>query len=124
MIFLLQTRAVSKVGVFSRFILWLLFFYVLLAVRQEFTKWTNEVFPIRKDQAKRSRNAPTVLWDISKARMNYRKAYARYLTNVKYSVRLRCKLTARSMFFLLGVKGGFLFLITKKEKSPLKPRCS
>jgi hypothetical protein len=28
------------------------------------------------------------------------------------------------MFFLLGVKGGFLFLITKKEKSPLKPRCS
>jgi hypothetical protein len=28
------------------------------------------------------------------------------------------------MFFLLGVKGGLLFLITKKEKSPLKPRCS
>jgi hypothetical protein len=27
------------------------------------------------------------------------------------------------MFFLLGVKGGLLFLITKKEKSPLKPRC-
>ena len=24
------------------------------------------------------------------------------------------------MFFLFGVKGGFLFLITKKEKSPLK----
>jgi hypothetical protein len=24
------------------------------------------------------------------------------------------------MFFLLGVKGGLLFLITKKEKSPLK----
>ena len=31
--------------------------------------------------------------------------------------------TARSMFFLLGVKGGLLFLITKKEKSTLKPRC-
>jgi hypothetical protein len=24
------------------------------------------------------------------------------------------------MFFLFGVKGGLLFLITKKEKSPLK----
>ncbi len=56
--------------------------------------------------------------------MNLRKAYARYLTNVKYSVRSRCELTARSMFFLFGVKGGLLFLITKKEKSPLKPRCS
>jgi hypothetical protein len=28
------------------------------------------------------------------------------------------------MFFLFGVKGGLLFLITKKEKSPLKLRCS
>ena len=28
------------------------------------------------------------------------------------------------MFFLFGVKGVFLFLITKKEKYPLKPRCS
>ena len=26
----------------------------------------------------------------------------------------------KSMFFLFGVKGGLLFLITKKEKSPLK----
>jgi hypothetical protein len=28
------------------------------------------------------------------------------------------------MFFLFGVKGAFLFLITKKEKYPLKLRCS
>ena len=104
MIFLLQPRAVSKVGVFSRFILWLLFFYVLSVVRQAYARYLTVV---------------SVLCTRTKC---FRKKTSNDC--VKYSVRLRCKLTARSMFFLLGVKGGLLFLITKKEKSPLKPRCS
>ena len=43
-------------------------------------------------------------------------------------VQLACKLFIlskwKSMFFLFRVKGIFLFLITKKEKYPLKPHCS
>ena len=37
-IYILRTRAVSEFGVFSHFILWLLFFYAYLAVRQAYAR--------------------------------------------------------------------------------------
>ena len=56
----------------------------------------------RKPVIEHSRNAP-IVWNISKVRMNHRKEY---------------------VFSLLGFKGYFLFLITKKEKIPFSFRCS
>ena len=46
------------------------------------------------------------------------------LTTFHEVKKVRMNYKCLSMFFLFGVKGGLLFLITKKEKSPLKPRCS